>query len=71
MFDRTVTISSAGKTFSITGWQCGWCIGPAELIKPIQLLLPYVQFCVSAPIQHALSRVLVEADKPFEALIVL
>lgn len=66
MFDRTVTISSAGKTFSITGWQAGWCIGPARLIKPIQLLLPYVQFCVSTPMQQALSRVLSLADEPFE-----
>lgn len=66
MFDRTVTISSAGKTFSITGWQAGWCVGPARLIQPIQLLLPYVQFCVSTPMQQALSRVLMLADEPFE-----
>ena len=50
MFDRTVTLSSAGKTFSVTGWQAGWCIGPATLLKPIQLMLPFVQFCVSTPI---------------------
>jgi len=66
MFERTVTLSSAGKTFSITGWQAGWCIGPASLIKPIQLLLPFVQFCVSAPIQHALAKVLTRADEPYE-----
>jgi kynurenine--oxoglutarate transaminase/cysteine-S-conjugate beta-lyase/glutamine--phenylpyruvate transaminase len=66
MFDRTVTLSSAGKTFSITGWQAGWCVGPAALIQPIQTLLPYVQFCVSAPVQGALARVLCEADMPYE-----
>jgi len=55
MFERTVTLSSAGKTFSITGWQAGWCVGPEELLKPIQLLLPFVQFCVSAPIQVTVS----------------
>ena len=66
MFDRTVTLSSAGKTFSITGWQAGWCVGPEALIKPIQLLLPFVQFCVSAPIQHALAKVLTIADEPYE-----
>ena len=64
MFDRTVTLSSAGKTFSITGWQAGWCVGPAELIKPIQLLLPFVQFCVSTPMQEALARVLDLAGAP-------
>lgn len=66
MFDRTVTLSSAGKTFSITGWQAGWCIGPERLVKPIQLLLPFVQFCVSTPIQNALSRVLSKANEPYE-----
>ena len=66
MFDRTVTLSSAGKTFSITGWQSGWCVGPERLLKPIQLLLPFVQFCVSTPVQNALSRVLTLADQPYE-----
>merc|ERR1719484_289859 len=67
MFERTVTVSSAGKTFSITGWQAGWCIGPAHLIKPIQLLLPFVQFCVATPMQQALSQVLTRADEPYTA----
>jgi len=66
MFDRTVTLSSAGKTFSITGWQNGWCVGPARLIKPIQLMLPFVQFCATTPMQQALSRVLPLADEPYE-----
>jgi kynurenine--oxoglutarate transaminase/cysteine-S-conjugate beta-lyase/glutamine--phenylpyruvate transaminase len=65
MFERTVTLSSAGKTFSVTGWQAGWCVGPAALIQPIQLLLPFVQFCVSAPIQHALANALTIADEPY------
>ena len=66
MFERTVTLSSAGKTFSITGWQAGWCVGPERLIKPIQLLLPFVQFCAPTPMQQALSRVLTLADEPYE-----
>jgi len=66
MFDRTVTLSSAGKTFSITGWQTGWCVGPARLLKPIQLLLPFVQFCTATPMQQALSRILSLADEPYE-----
>ena len=33
MFDRTITMSSAGKTFSTTGWKVGWAVGPAGLIK--------------------------------------
>mmetsp|Transcript_22067 Transcript_22067/g.31031 ORF Transcript_22067/g.31031 Transcript_22067/m.31031 type:complete len:401 (+) Transcript_22067:1-1203(+) len=66
MWDRTITISSAGKTFSATGWQVGWCIGPKKLISPIHQLLPYVQFCASTVIQEALARTLPRADKPFE-----
>ena len=66
MWDRTITVSSAGKTFSATGWQVGWCIGPAHLISPIHQLLPYVQFCASTVIQEALARSLPKADEPYE-----
>ncbi|KAL3906100.1 MAG: hypothetical protein SGARI_004155, partial [Bacillariaceae sp.] len=66
MWDRTITISSAGKTFSATGWQAGWCIGPKRLISPIHQLLPYVQFCASTVIQEALARSLGRADEPYE-----
>jgi kynurenine--oxoglutarate transaminase/cysteine-S-conjugate beta-lyase/glutamine--phenylpyruvate transaminase len=66
MWDRTITISSAGKTFSATGWQAGWCIGPKRLIAPIHQLLPYIQFCASTVIQEALARSLSRADEPYE-----
>ncbi|CAJ1954456.1 unnamed protein product [Cylindrotheca closterium] len=66
MWDRTITISSAGKTFSATGWQVGWCIGPQRLIGPIHTLLPYIQFCASTVIQEALARTLSQADQPYE-----
>jgi kynurenine--oxoglutarate transaminase/cysteine-S-conjugate beta-lyase/glutamine--phenylpyruvate transaminase len=66
MWDRTITISSAGKTFSATGWQVGWCIGPKRLIDPIHTLLPYIQFCASTVIQEALARSLPRADEPYE-----
>merc|ERR1712157_50043 len=66
MYNRTITISSAGKTFSATGWQVGWCIGPEHLIKPIHKLLPYVQFCPSTLMQEALARSLHLADDYFE-----
>ena len=66
MWDRTITISSAGKTFSATGWQVGWCIGPTHLVSRIHRLLPYVQFCASTLIQEALARALPRADLPYE-----
>jgi len=66
MYDRTITVSSAGKTFSATGWQVGWCVGPAHLISPIHQILPYVQFCASTVIQEALARTLPRADERYE-----
>jgi kynurenine---oxoglutarate transaminase / cysteine-S-conjugate beta-lyase / glutamine---phenylpyruvate transaminase len=51
MWDRTVTISSAGKTFSVTGWQVGWVLGPRWLIQQVQTALPYMQFCAATPLQ--------------------
>ena len=66
MWDRTITVSSAGKTFSATGWQVGWCIGPKRLISRIHQLLPYVQFCTSTVTQEALARALPRADLPYK-----
>jgi len=66
MWDRTITISSCGKTFSVTGWQVGWTIGPSKYIKRIQEILPCVQFCASTPIQNALTSTLQIAEGPFE-----
>ena len=65
MWDRTITVSSAGKTFSATGWQVGWCVGPSRLISPVHSLLPYVQFCASTVMQEALARTLPRADEPY------
>ena len=36
MWDRTITIGSAGKTFSVTGWKLGWAYGPEHLVKNCQ-----------------------------------
>lgn len=38
MWERTITVSSAGKTFSITGWKIGWSIGPEDLLKHVRAL---------------------------------
>ena len=37
MYDRVITVSSAGKTFSVTGWKVGWAIGAKHLIDPIMI----------------------------------
>ena len=65
MWDRTITLSSCGKTFSVTGWQVGWMIGPSKYIAPVHDLIPSIQFCTNTPIQQALTTVLSIADKPY------
>lgn len=66
MWERTLTVSSCGKTFSCTGWKVGWVYGAAHLVKPITLANQWIQFCVSSPTQRALAQILREADKPYE-----
>ena len=65
MWDRTVTISSAGKTFSVTGWQVGWVLGPRSVIQEIQIALPYMQFCAATPMQEGMARAIEKADEPY------
>ncbi len=52
MRERTITISSAGKTFSFTGWKVGWCTGPEHLVSSAQAAHQFLTFCASSPI-HA------------------
>jgi N-succinyldiaminopimelate aminotransferase len=53
MAERTLTISSVGKTFSFTGWKIGWCSGPAELVAATRMIKQYVTFAGGTPLQHA------------------
>jgi len=63
MFERTVTLYSAGKTFSCTGWRIGYAIAPPELAAPMTSLHAATNFCVSTPLQMALARAFNMADK--------
>ena len=58
MFDRTITIRSMGKTFSVTGWKVGWAIAPAPLSAAVRTVHQFVTFTNSAPFQEALADVL-------------
>lgn len=58
MRDRTLTLSSSGKTFSLTGWKIGWATGPAELVWAAQAAHQYVTFCASTPLQVAIGHAL-------------
>lgn len=51
MWSRTLTIGSAGKTFSVTGWKLGWTIGPANLIQAMQLHQQNTVYTCPTPLQ--------------------
>jgi N-succinyldiaminopimelate aminotransferase len=53
MAERTLTISSVGKSFSFTGWKIGWCSGPAALVDATRTVKQYLSFAGGTPLQHA------------------
>lgn len=53
--ERTLTISSAGKTFSATGWKIGWVHGPADLITAVLTVKQYLTFANGSPFQPAIA----------------
>lgn len=55
MAERTVTISSAGKTFNVTGWKVGWACGPTPLIRALQTAKQFLTFSGGAPFQPAVA----------------
>jgi len=62
MYDRTITISSAGKTYSITGWKIGWAYGNSNLIAGVQKVHQWTTFAVNTPGQHAVASALAAID---------
>ncbi|XP_010634961.1 kynurenine--oxoglutarate transaminase 3 isoform X2 [Fukomys damarensis] len=58
MWERTVTVGSAGKTFSVTGWKLGWTIGPHHLIKHAQTVQQNTVYTCTTPLQEALAQAL-------------
>jgi N-succinyldiaminopimelate aminotransferase len=60
MFERTITISSAGKTFSFTGWKIGWATGPAELVASVRTTKQFLTFVSGGPLQYAVAYALSE-----------
>jgi aspartate/methionine/tyrosine aminotransferase len=62
LYDRTITISSTGKTFGLTGWKIGWACGPKEIIKAIHNVHQFTTFSVSHPLQVAMAEALGNMD---------
>ncbi|RPD67036.1 PLP-dependent transferase [Lentinus tigrinus ALCF2SS1-7] len=63
MWDRTVTVGSAGKMFAATGWRVGWLIGPASIITPTLAATTRIVFCSNSPLQEASAVGLEQAKK--------
>ena len=68
MADRTITISSAGKTFSATGWKVGWLSGPEEAVTAARTVKQFLTFVASGPFQPAVAVALGLDDEFYEEL---
>ncbi len=58
MAERTVTLSSAGKTFGVTGFKVGWCIAPSPLLEGIRRVHEFSMFATVHPLQEAVATAL-------------
>ena len=62
MAERTLTISSAGKTLSFTGWKVGWVTGPADLVTAVRTVQQFLTYVSGAPFQVAVAWALRDED---------
>ncbi|WP_433857120.1 pyridoxal phosphate-dependent aminotransferase [Streptomyces kronopolitis] len=68
MRERTVTISSAGKTFSFTGWKVGWVTAPAELVTAVRAAKQFLTYVSAGPFQYAVAEALALPDSYYSGL---
>jgi N-succinyldiaminopimelate aminotransferase len=68
MSERTITVSSGGKSFSFTGWKIGWAIAAPELRRAVQQAHQFVTFASAAPLQRATAEALRLPDTYFDEL---
>ncbi|MCC3763299.1 pyridoxal phosphate-dependent aminotransferase [Glycomyces sp. TRM65418] len=62
MWERTVSIGSAGKTFSLTGWKIGWATGPAALVERVQGVKQWLSFACGTPFQYGVAAALAAGE---------
>ncbi|MEV7146081.1 pyridoxal phosphate-dependent aminotransferase [Streptomyces sp. NPDC093084] len=67
MRERTVTIGSAGKTFSFTGWKVGWVTSTPRLVTAVRAAKQFLTYVSSGPFQYAVAEALALPDAYFEA----
>lgn len=58
MWERTVTVASAAKSFNVTGWKTGWAMGPARLINEVTRAKQFLTFVGFTPVQPAIAHAL-------------
>ena len=58
MWERTLTLSSAGKSYSFTGWKVGWATGPAPLVRAVLAAKQWLTFTSGSPLQPAVAHAL-------------
>lgn len=68
MRERTVSISSAGKTFSVTGWKIGWVTGTPELVSAVRTAKQFLTYVSGGPFQHAIATALRLPDSYYASL---
>jgi N-succinyldiaminopimelate aminotransferase len=68
MAGRTVTISSAAKTFSFTGWKVGWVTGSPELVAAVRAAKQFLTYVGSGPFQYAVAQALALPDGYYTSL---
>jgi len=69
MAERTLTISSGGKSFSFTGWKVGWASGPAALVAAMVGVKQFLTYTSGSPLQPAIAAALASDDAYFSSLI--
>ncbi len=68
MRERTVTISSGGKTFSFTGWKIGWATAAPELLRAVRTTKQFLTYVSGGPFQHAIAKALSLGDDYYRDL---
>jgi N-succinyldiaminopimelate aminotransferase len=65
MSDRTLTISSGGKSFSFTGWKIGWATGPEPLVQAMVAVKQFLTYTSGSPLEPAIAQALTADDTYF------
>jgi N-succinyldiaminopimelate aminotransferase len=71
MWERTLTISSAGKTFSCTGWKVGWACAPAPLSAALRTTKQFLSFSGGTPLQHGIAHALGLPDQAYRSTLAM